>query len=253
MSQFDGISSQQYRRVPILFVDTKAKLRQAITLINKAGQHDEKLPIVFASLVNREFRELLTTANTAIIIDPFAAFIGPLSEVLQLTPKSVVGLSHGVGEADKYDSRVDAVNFTLATDDGSCPDRCAQADLILVGVSRSGKTPTSLYLAIHYGLYVANYPLTEEDLMGEGLPKPLQPYRGRLFGLNISPERLHNVRERRKPGSRYALLETCRQEINRAKAIFVAERIPSLDTTLVSIEEISAAILQKTGITPRHV
>lgn len=252
MSQFGLHSPREYLPVQIPFVDSLERVQGAIEQINAAAETDQHRPIVFSSIVDQGLRELLSTADAALVIDPFTAFLEPLSMVLDRAPRGVMGLSHGVGEVGEYDSRVEAVNFTLATDDGSCPERCDKADLILVGVSRSGKTPTSLYLAIHYGLYVANYPLTQEDLEAEGLPRHLLPYRGQLFGLNISPDRLHRLRTRRRPETDYSSIETCRRETTRAKAIFDAERLPYLDSTTVSIEEISAAILQETGIAPRH-
>jgi regulator of PEP synthase PpsR (kinase-PPPase family) len=158
-----------------------------------------------------------------------------------------VGGAHALVDYKAYEERINATNFALTHDDGISYNY-ANADLILVGVSRSGKTPTCLYMALHYGVKAANYPLTEEDLQGEGLPKRLQPFRQKLFGLTIDPDRLQQIRQERKPGSKYATLVQCQQEVKRAEALFRSIRLPHLSTTNMSIEEISSKILAQLGI-----
>jgi regulator of PEP synthase PpsR (kinase-PPPase family) len=150
-----------------------------------------------------------------------------------------------------YEKRINATNYALTHDDGIDLDY-GEADLILVGVSRSGKTPTCLYLALHYGVMAANYPLTEDDLESEGLPPKLRAHRRKLFGLTIDPVRLQQIRTERKPNSRYATLEQCRREVTRAEALFREERVPSLSTTHTSIEEIASKMLAQFGI-QRHM
>jgi regulator of PEP synthase PpsR (kinase-PPPase family) len=159
-----------------------------------------------------------------------------------------VGYGHGVVDADRYTSRIRAVHYSMDCDDGLNTEDYRRADLILVGVSRIGKTPVCLYLAMHFGLFCANYPLTGDDLAGEQLPRRLQPHRTRIFGLTIDPDRLHQIRQERRPGSRYAELRQCRDEVQRAESLFRQHAVPFISTTGVSIEEIGTSILQRTGV-----
>jgi regulator of PEP synthase PpsR (kinase-PPPase family) len=133
-------------------------------------------------------------------------------------------------------------------DDGVNPDAYDQADLILVGVSRSGKTPTCVYLAMHFGLYCANYPLTEDDYLDDGLPSTLGKYRDRLVGLTIDARRLHEIRQKRRPDSEYARLDQCQIEVRRAEDLFRHCGILMADTSGISVEEIATTLLQKTGL-----
>jgi regulator of PEP synthase PpsR (kinase-PPPase family) len=158
-----------------------------------------------------------------------------------------VNRSHGLIDYERYEARINATNYALAHDDGVDVDY-SQAELILIGVSRSGKTPTCLYMALHYGVRAANYPLTDEDLEQLELPARLRPYRDRLFGLTIDPERLAQIREQRRPGSRYATVAQCRWELEQADRLMRRAGIPSLNTTHVSIEEIASKILDRFGI-----
>ena len=162
-------------------------------------------------------------------------------------PAAHVGQAHGMVDFDTYHRRINAMNFALTHDDGQAVDY-DDADLILVAVSRAGKTPTCVYLALHYGIRAANYPLTEEDLEHDRLPPRLRPYRNKLFGLTIDPVRLQQIRQERRPNSRYAQLETCKREVAAAEMMFRAERIPTLSTTHTSIEEISSKVLTTLGI-----
>ena len=154
-------------------------------------------------------------------------------------------------EYNDYKNRIDAINFTLASDDGKGSLNYDKADLILIGVSRSGKTPTSLYLALQFGLYVANYPLTEDDLERPFLPGVLENYKTRLFGLTIEVKRLADIRQQRLPDSQYASLTQCQQELDRVKRLYRLENIPFLDSTYKSIEEIASRILAITGMKRR--
>ena len=123
--------------------------------------------------------------------------------------------------------------------------------MILVGVSRCGKTPTSLYLAMQYAIKAANFPLIPEDFDRGQLPATLQPYRKKLFGLTIQPERLSEVRNERRPGSQYASLEQCRDEVAAAERMMRREGISWLSTTTKSIEEISTTIMEEVGLSTR--
>lgn len=150
------------------------------------------------------------------------------------------GQTHSMSQ--NYESRIDAVNFSLALDDGLEPQRLDQADLILIGVSRVGKTPTALYLALQYGLRAANYPLTPDDLARPDLPDVLQPHLKRLRALTLSAERLTAIRQARYPDSRYASLEQCQRELAAAERLFRHHHLAVIDTTRMSIEEIAARL-----------
>ncbi len=238
LSQFPG-EAFAYSSLP--FVDTQEKAEQAVTRIQAAGRASGQRPLVFSTLTDPGVRTRLSTCD-ALVMDVFGHFIGLLSAELGRQPLIVRGRLHGMDDTNAYHARIDALNFTLSADDGLSVDKYARADLILVGVSRSGKTPTALYLAMQYGLHVANYPLTAENFERPGLPAALAPHRARLRGLTLSAERLAEIRAQRKPGSRYASLETCRQELQAAQAMMRAEGIPCIDTTQRSVEEIAALL-----------
>jgi len=196
--------------------------------------------------VDPRIREVVARSN-ALLMDPFDAFIGALEKELQTPSTHTVGRSHGMGNYASYKERIDAVNYALSHDDGATTDHYGSADVILVGVSRSGKTPTCLYLALQFGVHAANYPITEEDLDDSTLPKVLQPHRERLFGLTIDPRRLHQIRTERRPNSRYAEIRQCEREIHAVEAMYRRERIPFLDTSHMSVEEIGTTILHRIG------
>lgn len=238
------------RHITLPFVDNPSKVRAAVHQINAAAESDGVPPIVFSSLVEAGHRAELKQSR-GVVFDFFDAFLGPLSLELGMTPQQAVGLSHGMGEPKRYDERVEAVNFALNYDDGVRLRNLDKAEIILVGVSRSGKTPTCLYLAMHYGVHAANYPLTEEDFERHGLPEKLRAHRHKLFGLTISPERLQKIREERRPGSAYASLKVCRHELSEAENLFKLNSIPYLDSSAISIEEMAAAIMHQTGIVRR--
>lgn len=181
------------------------------------------------------------------MLDVFAPFVGTLEEELGVKRSGAVNRSHGLVNYAKYESRIEATNYTLAHDDGVNVNY-EDADVVLIGVSRSGKTPTCLYMALQYGVRAANYPLTEEDLEKLELPARLRPYRERLYGLTIDAERLTQIRSERRPGSRYASMKQGQWELARADRLYRMENIPSISTTKTSIEEIASKILDHRGI-----
>jgi regulator of PEP synthase PpsR (kinase-PPPase family) len=148
----------------------------------------------------------------------------------------------------EYQQRIEAINFAMAHDDGASHRELSQADVILIGVSRSGKTPTSLYLAMQFGVKAANYPLIPEDFDRAKLPEALEPIKGHLYGLTIAPERLHEIRRERRPGSKYAELDNCRLEIREAEALMRREGVRCINSTSKSIEEIATTILRELKI-----
>jgi [pyruvate, water dikinase]-phosphate phosphotransferase / [pyruvate, water dikinase] kinase len=244
LSQFEGIG---FRQVRIPFVDSVAKAIECVSQIRAAHAMDGVRPVVITTLVNSEVAARLRVAD-ALILDFFATFIAPLEAEFHVRSSHAIGKSRKVATSLDYTNRIDAVNFTLAHDDGLSSMDLDQADIILVGVSRSGKTPTSLYLALQFGVKAANFPLIPEDFERERLPDDLATQRTRLFGLSISPDRLSSIRHARRPDSAYASLENCRYEVEAAERMMTREGIPWLDSSRKSIEELSTSIMQKAGL-----
>ena len=244
LTQFEQVPAERVMRP---FCDTPGKIEQVVAEINAAAEADGSSPLVYSSIVDAGLRDRLRRSRGQ-VFDIFDAFLPALSEALHVPSSHRVGQTHGIGDYRDYDRRVEAVNFALSFDDGARLKGLEEADLILVGVSRSGKTPTCLYLAMQYKVLAANYPLTEEDFLEGRLPEPLKPCRERLFGLSISPERLHQIREERRPGSRYASLSRCREEVAAAEGLFRSHGIPFVDSTTMSIEELAIEIMQQVGV-----
>ena len=239
LSQFEGL---RLRQVRLPFIDSREKADEALTRIRHQGLVDGRRPIVFSTLVDPQINEIVRTAD-ALFLDLIATFVGPLETELGVKSTHTIGRFHAVAESETYKQRIEAIHFAMAHDDGQMHKELDQADVILVGVSRSGKTPTSLYLAVQHGVKAANYPLIPEDFARGRLPEVLYGYRQKLFGLTIAPERLSEVRHERRPGSRYAAIETCRMEVNEAEAMMKREGIPCLSSTTKSIEEIATTVL----------
>lgn len=243
LTQFDGIDFDTFR---LPFVDDEEKAHGAAARIRNIFTTSGARPIVVNTVVDPLLTEILSTSG-ALMIDVFAPFIRPLEDELGTKRSPSVGKAHGMTNFAEYEARINATNYALTHDDG-VDVNYADAEVILVGVSRVGKTPTCLYMALHYGVKAANYPLTEEDLERLELPRRLAPYRARLYGLTIEPQRLAQVREARKPNSRYAKLDQCRRELELADKLFRRENIPAQNTTHTSIEEIASKILSQLGI-----
>lgn len=247
LSQFE---SPRFRPVRIPFIDSADKAREALRRINQVASTETVRPIVFSTLVDTEINQLLRQAN-AFFMDLFATFVEPLENELGVKSTHSIGRSHHSATSDAYKNRIEAINFSLAHDDGQSSKGLMQADVILLGVSRSGKTPTSLYLAMQYGLKAANYPLIPEDFERRRLPDPLLAHRSKLFGLSIAPERLSEVRNERRPNSKYASLEQCVYEVAEAERMMRMENVRWMSSTAKSIEEIATSILQEIGIEAR--
>jgi regulator of PEP synthase PpsR (kinase-PPPase family) len=247
LSQFEGM---RYRQVRLPFIDDAEKIEDCVYRINEAFRKDGARPLIVSTLVNAELAAPLKDAN-GLILDFFAAFIAPLEAELGIKSSHSIGRSHSGANSSEYAARIEAVNFTLAHDDGITNADLDKADVILVGVSRSGKTPTSLYLALQFGIRAANYPLIPEDFERGKLPDSLAGYRQKLFGLSISAERLASIRRERRPDSVYASLENCAWEIEQAQKLMRREGIRWLDSTTKSIEEISATLMQTVQLDKR--
>jgi [pyruvate, water dikinase]-phosphate phosphotransferase / [pyruvate, water dikinase] kinase len=247
LSQFEGL---QYRQVRMPFIDDLEKIDDCVWRIRETAEREREVPIVVSTLVNQAFSTRLRE-TPALLLDFFGAFIAPLEEALQLKSSHSIGRSHGSANTSEYLARIEAINFTLAHDDGITGADLDKADVILVGVSRSGKTPTSLYLAMQFGIRAANYPLIPEDFDRNRLPEALHAHRHKLFGLTIGAERLASIRTERRPDSHYASLDNCRWEIEQAQKMMRREGIRWLDSTTKSIEEISATLMQSVHLDKR--
>lgn len=234
----------EFRKELIPFIDTESKANMAVVKIQNRYIQDGHKPIILSSIINPVLRDKFKL-DYVCYIDFFESFIPKLEEEIGRKASLVVGRSHGINDEDKYYKRIDAIDFSLYNDDGSTVKNYDLADVILIGVSRVGKTPTCVYLAVNYGIKAANYPLAELDLQHDRLPKTLVPYHGKLFGLTIEVDRLHHIRSNRMPNSRYAEMKTCHDEVVAAERIMHEYDIPFLNTSKKSIEEIASAIMQQ--------
>ncbi|OZI34973.1 phosphoenolpyruvate synthase regulatory protein [Bordetella genomosp. 10] len=244
LAQFEEVN---FRQIRLPFVDTLQKAEEAALRIDRNAAETGMQPIVFSTLVHPEMMARVRQAN-GIFLDLFGTFVSHIEQALGLKSSHSIGRSHMAANSEKYRNRIDAINFSLSHDDGQFVTNLAEADVILVGVSRCGKTPTSLYLAMQYAVKAANFPLIPDDFERGALPSTLAPYRDKLFGLTIQPDRLAEVRNERRPNSKYASLEQCRYEVTEAERMMRREGIEWLSTTTKSIEEISTTVLQEVGL-----
>jgi len=243
LTQFPGVS---YRQIRIPFVDSPSKAEEAAARIDRAAAKDGAAPIAFISIIDDRTRAVFQDCS-AITLDLFANFLNTLERALGVARESSVGRAHGVEDIQRYEDRIEATNYALTHDDGVSLSY-DNADLILVGISRTGKTPTCLYMALHFGVNAANYPLTDKDLEAQRLPTHLRPHRQKIAGLLIDADRLAQIRESRRPGSSYASLRRCHQEADAAESLLRAEGIEVFATTNSSIEEIASRILVHFGM-----
>ena len=244
LAQFPGI---RYDICEFTFIDNAGKAQQVARAIASAARQGNSLPLVFTTLVEPELQAIIA-ASSACIVDLFSTFIAPLEDCLGRESAHKQGLPDSLFGALAYQQRLDAIDYALAHDDGVRPDQFPEADVILVGVSRCGKTPTSLYLAMNFYIKAANYPLLDRELEQDELPQVLQPLRDRLVALTIQPQQLSNIREQRRPGSDYAKPAVCQREVRHAESIFRNARLPVFETTATSIEEIAGWIMKEKGL-----
>ena len=242
----------QFQRITIPFVDSPEKIAAAVAQVNATAAAEGQRPIVVSSIVDEAMSTVVRRDANALTLDMFGIFIQPLEAELGAKSSHAAGRSHGIADSHVYFARMEAINFAQAHDDGATTRDLEKAQVILVGVSRCGKTPTTLYLALQFGIRAANFPLTPDDFEDHKLPASVIPHRSKLFGLTIQPERLREIREERRPNSKYASLENCRYEVREAEQIMRRERIPTVDTTTKSIEEIATTILHQ-GRLERHI
>ena len=247
LTQFTG---QEFRQVTLPFIDSDDKAQEAVARINEAGKNDSVRPIVFSTLVQDNLRHIVRQAN-GLHLDIFDVFLQPLEAEFQQESTHEPGRAHGMTDIEAYMKRIEATNFALANDDGGISRNYEMADVILVGVSRSGKTPTCLYLALQYGVYAANFPLTDEEFESGKLPDILVNQKNKLYGLTIAPDRLRQIRKERRPLGKYSSAQQVRYELRESEKLFRRYGIPNVDTTEFSIEEIASRILDSTGVERR--
>jgi len=247
LSLFGGMT---FASVTMPFVLDTTQARGVVGRINALGAEQGVKPIVFCTVVDQETRAIVKGAD-ALVVD-LLSFVGALETELGAKAEAAgVPAMHGAKTDPSYAARIDATNFALANDDGSGARDYRSATVVLIGVSRSGKTPTCLYLALQYGVFAANYPLADEDLEAGRLPRVLEPHRHKLYGLILSAERLQQIRGERRPGSRYASAQQVQYELRAAQALYDRFGVPYLDVTECSIEEIASRIMDEMALA-RH-
>jgi regulator of PEP synthase PpsR (kinase-PPPase family) len=247
LTQFEGL---EFRQVTLPFISSVDKAVDAVRKIDATAAADGIRPVVFSTLVKGELRSVVKGSN-GLFLDFFDAFMSPLEAELGVRSSEREGRAHGIADRVVYSARIDATNFALSADDGGVVADYSRADVILIGVSRSGKTPTCIYMAMQYGVYAANYPLTEDDFESRQLPAMVRPHASKLFALTIEPHRLTQIRNERRPGSRYASAAQCEYEVRSAEALFQRYGVPHVNTTECSIEEIASRIIDRMGIERR--
>jgi len=250
LAQFESL---EIKMITKPYIDSNEKARNLAEVIAATAARDGETPIIIDTIVDQTIRDIISRVP-GFKVDVFTTFLAPLEEELKVHSSYSVGRTHAIGRDDVYMHRIDSVHFALDNDDGARTHHYDSADVILTGVSRCGKTPTSLYLALQFGIRAANYPLTEDDQDEDGnlkMPNALAPYRHKLFGLTIDPRRLAAIRSERRPNSRYCSIDQCLQEIQQAEALYRRYHIPYIDTTRFSIEEISTRLIAETGLQRR--
>jgi [pyruvate, water dikinase]-phosphate phosphotransferase / [pyruvate, water dikinase] kinase len=247
LSQFEGAELEE---VTLPFIDTNIKAEGAVARINSAATANGVRAIIISTLANSEIAAIVSSAN-ALFLDCFAFFTPSLEQELGVRASQLIGRAHAANDFVNYHHRIDSINYTLSHDDGVSTRDLAEADVILVGVSRCGKTPTCLYMAMQFGIRAANYPLIPDDFADRQLPKSVRSLRNKLYGLTINPQRLHHIRNERRPGSQYATLENCKYETREAESMMRHASIPFLDATTKSVEELAATIVQEAKLQRR--
>jgi hypothetical protein len=237
--QFPDVS---FERTLIPFIATVEQAREVVAQLD-AAMEGPVAPLVFTTAAIDEVREELLKTR-APIIDFFGLHMARVEEQLKARGLREARRLHGVGDVRRYNARMAAIEFAIEHDDGLGSRGLDRADVVLLAPSRCGKTPTAMYLALQHGLFVANYPLVDEDLETTDLPAPVRDLASRCFGLTTTVSRLSRVRQERRPDSRYASEEQCRFELRRATAMYETHSLPTVDTSTASVEEIATVVIQ---------
>ena len=241
LSQFDSIEFE-YRLFS--FVTSISQAQLVANEIQQDSIMSGEKPLVFSTLVNEELQDLILLTD-ACVISLFNSFIEPLEECLQIESSHTIGKPHEEFGNEEYRKHMDSIDFAMKNDDGINTSRFDQAEIILIGVSRCAKTPTCLYLAMNFSVKATNYPLTDDDFGDGVLPDFLQPFVNKIVGLTIQADQLSAIRQKRRPGTEYATLKKCKQEIKYAENIMKKAGIFMLDSTAMSIEEIAVKIAKE--------
>ncbi len=247
LTQFDGL---EFDKASLPFVNTAERAQSTVDYINFVGDQSGQRPLVFSTTVNDEARAILRGVK-GLFMDMFDLFINEMEKELQVRSTHAQGRAHGMSNQRQYNDRMEAISYAMEHDDGASTRDLSRADLILIAPSRCGKTPTSMYLALQYGLFSTNFPLTEDDLQEMRLPASLKGLESRCFGLTSDPERLSQVRAERRPGSRYATLEQCSYELRQAEQLYRRFGVPYLNSATMSVEEIAATVMQQKQLRKR--
>jgi regulator of PEP synthase PpsR (kinase-PPPase family) len=243
LAQFPAL---QFKTKTMPFIDSVEKALAVNQEIDRKVGESNELPIVISTMADLELKKIIDQSK-ALVLDPFADFLPRLEKILNTT-SAHASHPHRTANPSLYESRIDAIDFSLIHDDGGKTRNYDETDIILIGVSRTGKTPSCLYLALQFGLKAANYPITEEDMESELLPAPIRPFTSRLYGLTTDANRLCNIRKERRPNSRYSSLQQCRYELRAVEEMYYKHKIRFLNTTTMSVEEIAARIVEDTGL-----
>ena len=240
LTQFEGL---EFFSICVPYIDDLKKTRDTQARINEVFKQTKRKPLVVCSMIDRESKKIIQQSE-CFFLDLFDAFIPSMEKALGRPASYARGRTHGLLHQRAYHSRIDAVDFSLSNDDGANVRNYDDADLILIGVSRTGKTPTCLYMALQFGVRAANYPLTGIDLESQQLPKAIRSYKNKVFGLTIDADHLQTIRKERLPESSYATVNQCRKEITASEELYHMQRIPFINTTAISIEEIATTIIE---------
>lgn len=232
----------RFVRQTIPFVDTEQGARNVVAEIARASRQGAR-PIVFTTVKRVNLRDILRDSE-ALVVDLLAGHLTELETEFGTTASEQLGQYHGVGDMERYLERMRAVEYAIEHDDGQSARALDIADVIIIAPSRCGKTPTTMYLALQYGLLVANYPLTDDDFPTDRLPRTVDRHAAKCFGLTTTPLRLSQVRHERRPSSTYASLAQCTLELRRAEDLYRRNRVPFLNSSTKSVEEMSAVIMQ---------
>ena len=238
----------EFNQMTLPFVESIERAKDVKSTINKRAKQTGEKPLIFYSIVIPEVKAIIEESE-ALFYDVLNMLVAPIQQDLQLQPKPHLHRTHSIHKnMETYDDRIAAIEYTLAHDDGISLNGLEQADIILLGVSRCGKTPTSLYLAMQFGIRAVNYPFIEDDMSNLKLPAAIEAYRYKTFGLTIHSQRLQAIRNERYANSQYATAQQCEFELGKVEAMFRREAIPYLNTTDLSVEEISTRLLDMSGL-----